>query len=133
MTIIFNNEDRARSPVGYEDQKKITITRQVSTAHYMISFLMNQIVVGGGKNKYIINGTTATQQKVFDLFQSVSLNVNNPHFLIMQGKITKVLNMKPPEILAMVLQSAQLCVPITLLDRRSCGNTHVWRSQGEGN
>jgi structural maintenance of chromosome 2 len=59
-------------------------------------------VVGGGKNKYIINGTTVTQQKVFDLFQSVSLNVNNPHFLIMQGKITKVLNMKPPEILAMV-------------------------------
>merc|ERR1712203_728647 len=40
--------------------------------------------------------------RVQDLFRSVSLNVNNPHFLIMQGRITKVLNMKPPEILAMI-------------------------------
>ena len=36
------------------------------------------------------------------LYCSVQLNVNNPHFLIMQGRITKVLNMKPPEILSMV-------------------------------
>lgn len=32
------------------------------------------------------------------MFCSVQLNVNNPHFLIMQGRITKVLNMKPPEV-----------------------------------
>ena len=37
-----------------------------------------------------------------NLFHSVQLNVNNPHFLIMQGRITKVLNMKPPEILSML-------------------------------
>lgn len=41
-----------------------------------------------------------------DLFHSVSLNVNNPHFLIMQGMITKVLNMKPPEILGMLEEAA---------------------------
>ncbi|KAJ3332301.1 Structural maintenance of chromosomes protein 2, partial [Blyttiomyces sp. JEL0837] len=34
------------------------------------------------------------------------LNVNNPHFLIMQGKVTKVLNMKPQEILAMIEEAA---------------------------
>jgi structural maintenance of chromosome 2 len=39
---------------------------------------------------------------VQNLFHSVQLNVNNPHFLIMQGRITKVLNMKPPEILSML-------------------------------
>jgi|TARA_B100001142_G_scaffold311779_1_gene346494 chromosome segregation ATPase len=39
----------------------------------------------------------------------VQLNVNNPHFLIMQGRITKVLNMKPPEILGM-LEEAAGCV-----------------------
>lgn len=60
----------------------------------------------GGKNKYFINSAVATQQKVASLFQSVQLNVNNPHFLIMQGKITKVLNMKPPEILAMIEEAA---------------------------
>ncbi|KAK1576457.1 hypothetical protein Q3G72_014013 [Acer saccharum] len=32
--------------------------------------------------------------------------VNNLHFLIMQGRITKVLNMKPPEILSMLEEAA---------------------------
>jgi structural maintenance of chromosome 2 len=36
----------------------------------------------------------------------VQLNVNNPHFLIMQGRIAKVLNMKPPEILSMLEKAA---------------------------
>lgn len=32
----------------------------------------------------------ALRRRVQNLFHSVSLNVNNPHFLIMQGRITKV-------------------------------------------
>ena len=32
--------------------------------------------------------------------------MNNPHFLIMQGRITKVLNMKPIEILGMIEEAA---------------------------
>ena len=40
------------------------------------------------------------------MFQSVQLNVNNPHFLIMQGRITKVLNMKPVEVLGMIEETA---------------------------
>lgn len=55
-------------------------------------------VVIGGRNKYLINGSNANNTRVQDLFRSVQLNVNNPHFLIMQGRITKVLNMKPPEV-----------------------------------
>jgi len=31
-----------------------------------------------------------TLRAVQNLFHSVQLNVNNPHFLIMQGRITKV-------------------------------------------
>ena len=64
-----------------------------------------QIAIGG-KNKYMINGHNAQQSRVANLFQSVQLNVNNPHFLIMQGRITKVLNMKPPEILSMIEEAA---------------------------
>lgn len=41
-----------------------------------------------------------------NLFHSVQLNVNNPHFLIMQGRITKVLNMKPPEVLGLIEEAA---------------------------
>lgn len=41
-------------------------------------------VVIGGRNKYLINGVNANNTRVYDLFCSVGLNVNNPHFLIMQ-------------------------------------------------
>ena len=91
VSVTFNNEDRARSPVGYEHCDRITVTRQI---------------VIGGKNKYMINGATAQPTRVQNLFHSVQLNVNNPHFLIMQGRITKVLNMKPPEILGMLEEAA---------------------------
>jgi structural maintenance of chromosome 2 len=60
----------------------------------------------GGKSKYLINGRNAPANAVQNLFHSVQLNVNNPHFLIMQGRITKVLNMKSHEILSMVEEAA---------------------------
>ena len=91
VTIVFDNRDKAASPVGYEEYDEITVTR---------------VVVLGGRNKYLINGHVSQQQRVQTLFHSVQLNVNNPHFLIMQGRITKVLNMKPPEILAMIEEAA---------------------------
>merc|ERR1719420_2489325 len=63
-------------------------------------------IVVGGKNKYKINQHTVQQNQVQNLFHSVQLNVNNPHFLIMQGRITKVINMKPAEILGMLEETA---------------------------
>jgi structural maintenance of chromosome 2 len=50
----------------------------------------------------MINGKNAQYKQIQDLFCSVQLNVNNPNFLIMQGGITKVLNMKPSEILSII-------------------------------
>ncbi|XP_037082943.1 structural maintenance of chromosomes protein 2-like [Pollicipes pollicipes] len=91
VSITFDNSDKAESPLGYEQYDEITITRQV---------------VVGGRNKYAINGVNVQNNRVQDLFRSVKLNVNNPHFLIMQGRITKVLNMKPPEILSMIEEAA---------------------------
>lgn len=91
VSIVFDNSDKKNGPLGYEQYDDITVTRQV---------------VIGGRNKYMINGITAQHKRVQDLFQSVQLNVNNPHFLIMQGRITKVLNMKPPEILSMIEEAA---------------------------
>jgi len=91
VTIVFNNEDESGSPVGYEQCPEVTVTRQVLI---------------GGKSKYLINGRVSPAGQVTNLFHSVQLNVNNPHFLIMQGRITKVLNMKPDEILGMVEEAA---------------------------
>ena len=59
-----------------------------------------------GKSKYILNGYSSTQDKVRDLFLSVQLNINNPHFLVMQGKVRQVVNMKPIEILGLMEEAA---------------------------
>jgi structural maintenance of chromosome 2 len=46
--------------------------------------------------KYILNGHKVQQQAVLSLLQSVQLNINNPNFVIMQGRITKVREMHRP-------------------------------------
>ncbi|CAG9864049.1 unnamed protein product [Phyllotreta striolata] len=91
VSITFDNTHASQCPPGYEDYREITVTRQL---------------IMGGKNNYLLNGIKVQNKKIHDLFCSVQLNVNNPHFLIMQGKITKVLNMKPIEILAMIEEAA---------------------------
>ncbi|KAG4304716.1 hypothetical protein PORY_001769 [Pneumocystis oryctolagi] len=92
VTVVFDNSDTKKSPIGFEDHTQITVTRQ-------------QIIMGG-MSKYLINGHRAQQQTVQNLFHSVQLNINNPNFLIMQGRITKVLNMKSMEILSMIEEAA---------------------------
>ena len=91
VTIVFDNTNKKKSPIGFEEYSQISVTRQI---------------VLGGTSKYLINGHRAQQHTVQNLFQSVQLNINNPNFLIMQGRITKVLNMKPVEILAMIEEAA---------------------------
>ena len=91
VEIIFNNENKEGSPVGYEQYDRIKVSRQVTV---------------GSSSKYFINDHTANATRVQNLFHSVQLNINNPHFLIMQGQIIKVLNMKPPEILGLVEEAA---------------------------
>ena len=75
VTITFDNTDKHQSPVGYDSFDEITVSRQV---------------VIGGRNKYLINGSNALPSRVQDLFRSVQLNVNNPHFLIMQVSICTI-------------------------------------------
>ena len=168
VTLVFDNSDSERSPHGYEQYDQITVERQVPTsgrhtasracnhrgrprwlahlptppAHRLSSHA--QVAIGG-RNKYLINGVGAQQERVKNLFHSVQLNVNNPHFLarslppqpsprrppplgatapgcagppgasvmvprrcaqIMQGRITKVINMKPEEVLGMIEEAA---------------------------
>ncbi|KAG2043992.1 condensin complex subunit SMC2 [Suillus americanus] len=91
VTIVFDNSDREKSPVGFENLKQITVTRQIALPNI---------------SKYLLNGHKSQQNNIQTLFQSVQLNINNPNFLIMQGRITKVLNMRPQEILGMVEEAA---------------------------
>ena len=91
VSLLFDNSDVQRSPVGYAEYAELTVTR---------------VVVLGGKSRYLINGATAQLQRVLNLFHSVGLNVNNPHFLIMQGRITRVIGMRPAELLGLIEEAA---------------------------
>ncbi|KAG1678186.1 hypothetical protein FOA52_016123 [Chlamydomonas sp. UWO 241] len=91
VSITFHNSDPQSGPTGYEDKEFITVTRQI---------------VIGGRSKYLINGHAAQENRVQDMFHSVQLNVNNPHFLIMQGRINQVCNMKPIEILSLLEEAS---------------------------
>jgi len=91
VTIYFDNTDKSSSPVGYEKFDTISVCRQI---------------VVGGRNRYLLNGANVQQNAVTNMFHSIQLNVNNPHFLIMQGRITKVINMKPAETLSLVEEAA---------------------------
>lgn len=91
VTINFDNKDKSRSAPHYTHNDEIVISREVGM---------------GSKNTYRINGLTVPAKKIMDFFNSLQMNVNNPHFIIMQGRITKVLNMKPIEILSMIEEAA---------------------------
>lgn len=94
VQIRFDNTNKAQSPFGMENFDEITIVRTiVSNGRSCVS-------------NYYLNGHSAPITRMADFFRGVGLNVNNPHFLIMQGRITTVLNMKPIEILGMVEEAA---------------------------
>jgi structural maintenance of chromosome 2 len=67
VTIRFDNTNKNCSPVGQENQDSITVSRAIEN----------------NKVKCYINGKIEPQERVKNLFCSVKLNINNPHFLIM--------------------------------------------------
>ncbi|CAG9329662.1 unnamed protein product [Blepharisma stoltei] len=91
VTILFDNTDKERSYEAYKKCDQISVRREISI---------------GGQSKYTINGTKVTAEKVKSLFTMSGLNVNNANFMIMQGRITQVTNMKPAEILSLVEETA---------------------------
>jgi structural maintenance of chromosome 2 len=75
VTIIFDNSNKKVSPEELKHFDKIVISRTVTE----------------GKSKYVLNGRAETADKVKSMFMGMNLNVNNPHFLVMQGMIAKVI------------------------------------------
>ena len=90
VTLLFNNSNKEFSPQGFESDKEISVSRSIEN----------------NKVKCYINGRNKSQEEVRSFFCSVKLNVNNPHFLIMQGHITKTINYKPAEILSLIEEAS---------------------------
>ncbi|KAF2743437.1 hypothetical protein M011DRAFT_221449 [Sporormia fimetaria CBS 119925] len=95
VTLVFDNRDKSNSPPGFNDEDEVTVARMILPCS-----------ANKWESRYLINGRRAYQHNIQNLFQAVGLNINNPTFLIMQGRITKVLNMKPAEYLAMIEEVA---------------------------
>jgi structural maintenance of chromosome 2 len=93
VTITFDNRDKKKSPQGFQAFDEIMVARIVHLSK---------------PAKYMLNGKTVTAQTLHKLFSSIQLNVtdDNPNFLILQGNITRVINMKPEGILKMIAETA---------------------------
>lgn len=89
VTIEFINDDPASAPPGYscEEYPTITIGRQIKL---------------GGRQQFFFNNTVSLQSKVKRFFESISLNVDNPHFMILQGTVHKLIGMRSQDILSLI-------------------------------
>jgi structural maintenance of chromosome 2 len=99
----------------YKDAKNVGKTARVEitfgTKNIKNGHLKSKIVNGlcitrkilwNGKNKYLFNGQQIEPSKILNFFYSINININNPHFLVRQGHITKVSQMTSFELLALV-------------------------------
>lgn len=80
VSIKFRCVDKNLRPTGYEAHEELLVTRQITKDKV---------------SKFFINGLASNLGKVKSLFRSVHLNIENPHFLVKQGQITKIINLKP--------------------------------------
>lgn len=65
VSIVFNNEDKAKSPAGYEQYDKISVTRQVRrAADRLRACTPSPQLAIGGRDKFLINGKVSQRQYV---------------------------------------------------------------------
>jgi len=99
----------------YKDAKNVGKTARVEitfgTKNIKNGLLKSKILNGlcitrkilwNGKNKYLFNGQQIEPSKILNFFYSINININNPHFLVRQGHITKVSQMTSFELLSLV-------------------------------
>ena len=93
VTVEFENDNPAAAPPSYpaSEYPTLTVSRQILT---------------GGRQKFFFNGKVSEQGRIKQFFHSVSLNVDNPHFLVLQGTVHKLVGMKSSEILGWLEEAA---------------------------
>ncbi|KAI5185365.1 structural maintenance of chromosome 2 [Nematocida homosporus] len=107
VTLVFNNQDKTQTPVGYEMLDTIALTRVISE---------------DGKTKYLLNDHNATTKSVMRLLQCVGLSSAKtahkddgtrkyerpepPYFIVMQGRVGRILGMKSSQFLSLLEECA---------------------------
>jgi structural maintenance of chromosome 2 len=82
-------------PIGYETCTQLTVCRQILPTPS-----------GEVTTRYLVNGRAARVQAVQRLFASVHLNAKAPHFLVLQGHMSRALSARPAELLHMLEEAA---------------------------
>lgn len=90
VTIVFDNTDKTQSPEGFKENDQIIVSRQILN----------------GKTKFFVNGHNEKNVNVKNMFKQVGLNIEQPHFLVAQGKITKLIGLKPTDLIGMLEETA---------------------------
>lgn len=88
VTLIFDNTEKKSSPGGYEGYDTIEVSRSLDHE---------------GKSKYRLNGHNATKTSIDSLCKSIGITNN---FIVMQGQITKIVNMKSVDLKNMIEETA---------------------------
>lgn len=93
VTIEFTNDDEVTAPPGYPPSEfpTIRIGRQVQV---------------GGKQKFFLNDRVSDQTKIKNFFRNALLNVDNAHFMVLQGTVHKMISMKSVEILGLLEEAS---------------------------
>lgn len=88
VTLVFNNMDKASSPSGYEHYDVFEVTRSLDPE---------------GKSKFKINNHSCTKGTIEKMCRSIGITSD---FIVMQGHITKILNMRNAELRNMIEEAA---------------------------
>ncbi|KAI5159952.1 structural maintenance of chromosome 2 [Nematocida ausubeli] len=113
VSLIFNNKEKEKGPMGYAEIDIIKLTR---------------IITEDGKTKYLLNDHNVSTKTVTRLLQCVGLSSSKagynpngvrvekqaPYFIAMQGRVSRILSMKSSQFL-------------TLLEE--CAGTSVYRTE----
>lgn len=93
VTIEFDNTDPSQAPAGFSSHEFpcITVSRQIDT---------------GLRQRFFLNGRQRDADSIKEFFLHASLNIENPHFLVQQGQIHRLVGMKPQDILGFIEEAA---------------------------
>lgn len=88
------------------NQAKIILTLRIVELNKMYSEnqkrykrkVISRYLQRNGKNRYFLDGVNVSPSKILNFLYSISLNINNPHFLVRQGHITNVTFMSHIEL-----------------------------------
>lgn len=88
VTVVLDNQDKGASPAGYETYDAIEISRSLDLE---------------GRSKYKMNGHSCTRGSVEKFCKSAGITDD---FIVLQGHITKVINMRSGELKGMIEEAA---------------------------